>query len=119
MIEGHVSSSLEPIIEIGLSLGDRTTAAEAIVDTGFGGWVCLSERHLEQIDLTFKFVERYELANGEVIVKDVYRGTIEFDQVPCEVDVITTSSADALVGASLLQDRRLMIDYSAGTVRIQ
>jgi clan AA aspartic protease len=119
MIEGQVNTVLEPMIEIGLCGNSRETVIAAMVDTGFGGHVCLSDQHLDHVDLTFKFVERYELANGEVIVMDVFRGTIVFDQVQRDVDIITTASADTLVGASLLQAHKLTIDYVGSTVRIQ
>jgi len=119
MIEGQVNPSLEPIIEIGLCRGDHVARISAIVDTGFGGHLCLSQEHLEDVDLTFKFVERYELANGAVIAQDVFRGSIIFDGVQREVDMIVTASSDTLVGASLLQHRKLTIDYAAGLVRIE
>ena len=79
MIEGHVNEALEPVVEIGLKRGDTITAVLAVVDTGFSGYLCLAEQYIDQLDIAFKFVERYELANGEVVVKDVFRGSIVFN----------------------------------------
>lgn len=118
-VEGLVNDELEPVVEIGLVRGEIVQAIPATVDTGFSGYLCLSELHAEQLDMTFKFAERYELANGEVIAKDVFRGSVVFDCQEQEVDVIVTASEDTLIGAALLQDCTLNIDYPEHTVRIE
>jgi len=110
MLTGRVTETLEPVIEIDLKGGTTLTAIPAVIDTGFSGTLCLAERYVDQIDIEFKFVERYELANGEVIVKDVFRGKIVFDEREQEVDLIVTASQDTLIGASLLQNHKLVID---------
>jgi predicted aspartyl protease len=50
MIEGYVSEALEPIVEIGLIEGNVVTTIPAIVDTGFSGYLCLSDRYAGQIE---------------------------------------------------------------------
>jgi len=120
MVEGCVKEeSLEPVVEIGLKQGGTLTTIRAVVDTGFSGYLCLAERCVDQVDMTFEFAEPYELANGEVIVKDVFRGSIVFNGRELEVDLILTASQDTLIGASLLKDHTLSIDYPGGTVRIE
>lgn len=119
MIEGRVDEALEPVVGVGLKRGDTITTILATVDTGFSGYLCLAEQYIDQLDIVFKFVERYELANGEIIVKDVFRGSIVFDGREQEVDLIFTSSQDTLIGASLLKDCKLSIDYPGRTVRIE
>ena len=120
MIEGRVTDeSLEPMVEIGLKQGDTLTMIQAVVDTGFSGYLCVAEQCVDQLDMTFEFAESYELANGEVIVKDVFRGSIVFHGRALEVDLILTASQDTLIGASLLKDHKLSIDYPGRTVRIE
>lgn len=119
MIEGYVTDALEAVVEIGLMRGDSATTIPAVVDTGFSGGVCLSEEYVEHVEMTFEYAETYELANGEVIVKDVFRGSILFNGRVQEVDLIFTSSQDSLIGASLLKDHRLIISYPERTVRIE
>ncbi len=119
MIAGRVNETLEPLVEVGLKRGSTITMVLAMVDTGFSGTLCLAEQYIDLLDLEFKFVERYELANGEVIVKDVFRGRVVFDGREHEVDLILTASQDTLIGASLLKDYTLSIDYPGRTVRIK
>jgi clan AA aspartic protease len=119
MITGYVNEALEPVIEIGLKAAGRLTEIVAVVDTGFSGELCLSEQLIDRLEMEFGFVERYELANGEVLVEDVFRGTIESDGHEREVDLILTASTDSLIGASLLQTYTLHIDYPRRVVEIK
>ena len=90
-----------------------------LLDTGFNGYLCLAELYIDQIYLTFDFAEQYELANGEVITKDVFVGTIVFDGREQEIEVIVTASQDTLIGASLLKDYELRVNYPKCTVQIE
>ncbi len=76
MIRGHVTATFDPVIELGLKQGDTVTVIPAVIDTGFSGMLCLADRYLAQIDVTALFIERYELANGEVVAQDVFTGQI-------------------------------------------
>jgi len=79
MIKGEVTEALDPVIEIGLKDGETVSMIEAIVDTGFSGYLCLSEQWVDKLDMSFRFVESYEMANGEIITRDVFRGVIRFN----------------------------------------
>ncbi|MCR4432266.1 MAG: hypothetical protein NUV45_14790 [Tepidanaerobacteraceae bacterium] len=119
MIEGKVTEALDPIVEIGLKAGEIISTIEAIVDTGFSGYLCLSERWVDKLDMTFSFVERYEMANGEIVPKDVFRGAILFNDGEREVDLILTASEDTLIGASLFKDYKVVVDYPKCLVHIE
>lgn len=119
MIQGYVTEALDPIIEIGLKRGEAMEFIPTIIDTGFSGYLCLSKRYEDKIEMVFHHVERYELANGEVVVMDVFRGTILFGGRAHVVDLILTSSQDTLIGASLLKDYRLAIDYPRRVVEVE
>jgi predicted aspartyl protease len=88
MIVGRVNDALEPILEVGLKRGETVTAISATIDTGFSGMLCLAERHRALLDLEFGFIERYELANGEVITKDVFRELTVIDGREQGVEII-------------------------------
>jgi len=79
MIKGEVTEALDPVIEIGLKDGETVSMIEAIVDTGFSGYLCLSEQWVDKLDMSFRFVESYGMANGEIITRDVFRGVIRFN----------------------------------------
>jgi len=119
MIKGEVTEALDPVIEIGLKDGETVSMIEAIVDTGFSGYLCLSEQWVDKLDMSFGFVESYEMANGEIITRDVFRGVIRFDGQERGVDVILTTSDDTLIGASLFKEYLVAIDYPRRHVRME
>ncbi len=119
MIEGSVSPDLDLIVEIGLVGQNEVTRIPALVDTGFSGHLCLAQRHADLLDLAFHHVERYELANGDVVAADVFRGTIVFGGERREVDVIITASEDTLIGASLLREYVLTVHYPQRWLRLE
>ena len=57
----------------------ETTRTQAVVDTGFSGDLCLTRDQIEAMDLEFSYVDRYELADGTIVTKDVFAGQAEFD----------------------------------------
>ena len=79
MIAGVVNDSLELVVQIGLMRAGETTRIPAVVDTGFSGDLCLSRDQIEAMDLEFSYVDRYELADGTIVTKDVFAGQAEFD----------------------------------------
>jgi clan AA aspartic protease len=119
MVEGYVNEALEPVVEIGLKRGDVVTMIPVVVDTGFGGYLCLAERWTDQLEMTFEYAESYELADGKVITTDVFRGVILFDGQEQKVDVILTASDDTLIGASLFKGYQVTIDYPRRHVRME
>lgn len=119
MISGYVSDGLEATVEIGLLRGNALMHIPAIIDTGFSGYLALSERHVDDIDMQFKYVERYELADGSIIVKDVYHARITFGNEERDVYTIVTASTDTLIGAGILRRHHVAIDYPQRTVQIR
>lgn len=119
MIAGTVNDSLEPVIEICLVRSGQMTTITAVVDTGFSGDLCLSRDQIEAMQLEFSYVDRYELADGTIVAKDVFAGQAEFDGQLFDVDVILTDSADTLIGASMMRRHVLTVDYALRTVQLE
>lgn len=97
----------------------QTTMIPAVIDTRFSGDLCLSHQHLESMDLEFSYVDRYELADGTIVAKDVFAGRAEFDGELRLFDVILTDSRDTLIGGSMMKTHVLTVDYAAGTVHLE
>lgn len=119
MITGNINDSFEPIVKVGLLRGETTTTIHAMIDTGFSGDLCLSHDHLDAMDLEFSYVDRYELADGTIIAKDLFAGRAEFDGQLRAVDVILTDSSDTLIGGSMMKGHVLTVNYRAGTVHLE
>ena len=118
MIEGTVTEKLDPVVEIGLFRNGDVEQLPVVVDTGFNGALCLSVGRLGDAVLPYLFDQHTELSDGTVILEPVFKGRILFDGEEQTVRITLTDSMDSLIGAKLLRDRTLYIDYPAKTVRI-
>lgn len=120
MIQGYVDKQLQAKVPLAvLAASGQQTALDVVVDSGFNGELCLSMHQIKKMALTFSHFEEYELGDGKVVKQDIYRGKIIFDGKPRAVDVLVSQSMDSLIGAALMIEKKLEIDYANENVRIK
>jgi clan AA aspartic protease len=107
MITGTVSVDREAILRL-IVRGPTglECEVEAIVDTGFDGWLSLPPPLIAQLGLAWQRRGRALLADGTESIFDIYEGIVIWDGQPRRVAV---DSADVmpLVGMSLLNGHEL------------
>ena len=120
MITGSVNSGLEAIVRLTVTgRGSRQRQVDAVVDTGFTGYLTLRPSAIRALQLTWLGREQGTLADGSVDLFDVYRGSVIWDGQPRLVEV-EVADVDALVGMALLERHCLNIEVlSGGAVTIQ
>ena len=120
MIEGVVNAAYEAVIPV--SLQGPTGAArdvEAVVDTGFTGFLTLPPSLVGELGLVLKGTSEGTLADGSEVSFDAYDATVLWDGEP-RVVLIDEADATPLVGMLLLDRYNLNIDVeSGGRVLIQ
>jgi clan AA aspartic protease len=119
VLKGRVNENDEPVVSIDLILRTKPSRYDAIIDTGFNGYLSVPHSLVRKSSWYFAGVEEYELATGERVEQQVYLGHVVFDRRPLQVYVVTSNSKDILIGTKLLRSKRLMIDFDAGTVVIK
>ena len=114
MITGVVNANQEATISliVGGSNG-RQQKFEAIIDTGFTGFLTLSPALIQALGLAWLCRQPGVLADGSVEVFDVYIATVTWDGQPRTVEV-EAANAEPLVGMSLLDRHSLQIDVLTG-----
>lgn len=70
MITGAINAELEPIISLSIRRLDGKFTQDAIVDTGFNGWLSLPPDLITQLKLTWKRRGRAILGDGSECVKE-------------------------------------------------
>lgn len=90
-----------PVTIVGLK---QEVSVEAILDTGFDGWVCLPMRLAVQLGLELWGFQTVELADGTQKEELVFSGEVVFGDERDKVDITLTSGGDTLVGLGLLAD---------------
>ncbi|MBW4616793.1 MAG: clan AA aspartic protease [Desmonostoc vinosum HA7617-LM4] len=119
MITGIVNADFEPIISLSLQGSDgRIYIPDAIVDTGFNGWLSLPPEFIAQLNLRWKRRGRAILGDGSECVFNVYEATVVWDG---ELLVIPVDEADLepLIGMSLMEGYQLMVQvFERGLVEL-
>lgn len=109
MIVGSVNADYEPIICIGVcSSNGQVYQQDAIVDTGFNGWLSLPPDVITTLGLTWKRRGRPTLADGSECVFDVYEAVVVWDGQRVTIP-IDEAQSDPLIGMSLMEGYELTI----------
>jgi len=116
MITGMVNANREAIIRLlAVGLQGHQQDIEAIIDTGFTGFLTLPPALVTALGLSWLCRQPGMLADGRVEYFDVYVATVIWDGQPRTVEV-EAADTDPLVGMSLLDHHALRIDILDGGV---
>ena len=119
MIEGRINNRYEAVITITVT-GPAGASAEvqAVIDTGFNGFLCLPVQMTEELGMPFLHSRRIRLADDREAVVRVHQVELDWDGVRRTVRA-TASGTTALVGMQLMTDHQLEMDIRiGGAVRI-
>jgi clan AA aspartic protease len=114
---GQVNDDLEPLIRLQFLTG---ATIECLVDTGFNGGLMLPEEFVQESNLPFVGEQTFRVAGQRelYLARTALAGIVwlgdEFD-----IEVAVSETGFALIGAELMIDCRLEIDYTASTIVIE
>ncbi|MGC9504151.1 clan AA aspartic protease [Baaleninema sp.] len=120
MMLGFVNENREAIVRIAVGgLDSPKQMVDAVIDTGFTGFLSLPLSTIRAINLPWSFRDYGTLADGSDVIFDMYLATVIWNGQSKIVDV-AASESDPLVGMSLLYGCNVQIDVvEGGTVRIE
>ena len=114
MIEGVVNAAYEAVISLPLRGPDgRTREIEAVIDTGYSGFLTLPPLLVAELELPFQARGRLTLADGREETFDIYNVTVIWDGKTKYVDTYMADAAP-LVGMMLLDGHSLYVEIAAG-----
>ncbi len=112
MIYGKVGNH-EALIELEVSGNGQSQRIDAVIDTGYNGYLTLPAQLVTALQLPFAGHRRGMLADGSVTRLDVFMASVQWHGKPKAV-LISQAAGTALVGMSLLEGSRLTIDIEDG-----
>ncbi len=120
MMQGIVDQNCEATIRIVVGNAEsQRQVIDAVIDTGFTGFLTLPLSVLDRLGLRAYRREQGTLGDGSTCIFDVYRGLINWDGEFRRID-INASETTPLVGMSLLYGYRVQFDaIEGGLVRIE
>ncbi len=103
MIAGIVNADFEPIIPLSICGSDgKVYTQDAVVDTGFNGWLSLPPNLIAQLNLKWKRRGRAILGDGSECVFNVYEAVLVWDGNFLTIP-IDEADSEPLVGMSLME----------------
>ena len=114
MIQGMVNAAYEAVVPLTVQgPAGQPQDIEAVIDTGFTGFLTLPSRIVVELGLPFLNISWATLADGNEAAFDVYRATVLWDGEP---RYIRAYAADAtpLIGMRLLDRHDLNIEVVDG-----
>ena len=114
MILGSVTAAYEPTIRLTVQgPTGQSRELEAVVDTGYNGYLTLPPALTSALALPFVTANPAFLANGSEVVFDVFRVTVLWDGHPKDIDA-HLSDTTPLVGMRLLDSHSLYVEIENG-----
>ena len=114
MIEGVVNDAYEAVVALSLQgPTGQVQDIEAVIDTGYSGFLTLPTTLVTELGLPFAYVGRALLANDDEVSFDVHDVTVLWDGQPRHVKADATGSTP-LVGMLLLDRHDLNIEVERG-----
>ena len=114
MIHGAVNAALEAVLPLSVQGADgRAQEVEAVIDTGFSGFLTLPSALVTAFGLGFDGVGWGVLADGTEASFDMYDATLLWDGQPRSVYVYAAETTP-LVGMSLLEGHDLHVEVQEG-----
>ncbi len=114
MIEGTVNAALEAVLPLTVQgAGGHAPGVEAVIDTGFSGFLTLPPALVAALGLAFAGVGWAVLADGTEARFDVYDATLLWDGWPRRVYAYAAETTP-LVGMRLLEGHDLHVEVQDG-----
>lgn len=119
MIEGRFGDEDELFFEIELIAADSLELpVDAMLDTGFSGWLAIENQDLEGIDWIYVKQQMMRTAKGEFNFK-LYAGKVRIDGQEFDILVhVGDGVPEILLGRQWLKNRRLIVDMALGILTL-
>ncbi|MFI5457331.1 MAG: clan AA aspartic protease [Isosphaerales bacterium] len=109
MITGVATAAREAIIRLEVhGPAAQVEEVDAIIDTGFDGWLSLPPALVAQLGLAWRRRGRALLADGSESIFDIYDGTVIWDGQPRHI-AVDEADMITLVGMALLDGFELIV----------
>lgn len=113
MIIGFVTPAYKPLVRVEVRGRRGTQTVEAVVDTGFNGFLTLPPDVIGHLQLQVANVALVTLADGREVELSTYEAGVLWDGAWQNVEVMAVNS-DSLIGMALLHEYSLRVEVIDG-----
>jgi clan AA aspartic protease len=109
MMQGYVNTAYEAVIFVVVSHNGRLKSVNAVIDTGFTGFLSLPSTIISELDLPWSYRDRATLGDGSETLFDIHEASVIWDGQLQEIE-INSAETDPLLGMRMLRGYRLQVD---------
>jgi clan AA aspartic protease len=113
MMQGYVNENYEAMISVAVKNGSSLKSFDAVIDTGFTGFLSLPTDIIIELGLEWSYRDRATLGDGSETVFDVYNAEIVWNGQLRSIEV-DAAETEPLLGMALLRGYRLQVDTIEG-----
>jgi clan AA aspartic protease len=113
MMQGYVNENYEAVLTVVVKNGNKLKSINAVIDTGFTGFLSLPIAIITELDLSWNYRDRGTLGDGSETLFDIYDAMVIWNGQYREIEV-NGAETDPLIGMSLFRGYRLQIDTIPG-----
>jgi len=113
MMQGYVNRNCEATILVVVRNNTKLKTINAVIDTGFTGFLSLPNDIITELDLSWSYRDRGTLGDGSEVLFDIYDAVAIWDGKSQEIEV-NSAETDPLIGMSMLRGYRLQVDTVEG-----
>ena len=115
MMQGYVNENYEAVLTVVVKNGNKFKSINAVIDTGFTGFLSLPIAIITELDLSWNYRDRGTLGDGSETLFDIYDAMVIWNGQYREIEV-NRAETDPLIGMSLFRSYRLQIDTIPGSL---
>jgi clan AA aspartic protease len=113
MMQGRVNQRCEAVISVAVRGGSTVKFVDAVIDTGFNGFLSLPIDIIIELGLPWNYRDRATLGDGSETLFDVYDAEVIWDGQYREIE-INAAETEPLLGMRMLKGYRLQVDAIEG-----
>jgi clan AA aspartic protease len=113
MMQGRVNQRCEAVISVAVRGGGKLKSVDAVIDTGFNGFLSLPITIIMELDLLWNYRDRATLGDGSETLFDVYNAEVIWNGQYRAIEV-NAAETEPLLGMRMLKEHRLQIDTIEG-----
>ena len=113
MMQGYVNTTYEAVISIVIRHNGKLRSVNAVIDTGFTGYLSLPSSIVTELELPWSYRERATLGDGSETFFDIHDASIIWYGEFREIE-ISVADTDPLLGMKMLRGYRLQVDTIQG-----
>jgi clan AA aspartic protease len=113
MMQGYVNRAYEAVIPVVVSYNGKLKSVNAVIDTGFTGFLSLPADMIAELELPWNYRDRATLGDGSETLFDIHDASVIWDGQFREIEV-NSANTDPLLGMRMLRGYRLQVDTVQG-----